>query len=103
MVDEIKSNPEVANEGIASLREHIRTAVAEATTLEHVRQLIDNVFATSKATMVQCPDCGSEFKAPLPDVKTQVTTLVDLLEQAEGKAEQKPTEATTVIIERAAG
>lgn len=100
MVDE--GNPPVADDAVASLREHIRVAVAEATTLAHVRQLIDNVFATSKATLVTCPECGEEFKAPLPDVKTQVTTLVDLLEQAEGKAEQKPTEATTVVIERAA-
>lgn len=100
MDSEIKGNPEVADSGIASLRAHIRAAVSEASTLEHVTQLIDNVFATTKATLVACPECGESFKAPLPDVKLQVDSLIDLLEQAEGKAETKPQEATTVVIER---
>lgn len=100
MVDE--SNHEVASEGIASLRAHIREAISESSTLEYVKQLIADVFGTKKATLVQCPECGESFKAPLPDVKTQVTAMIDLLEQAEGKAEQKPTEATTVVIERTA-
>jgi hypothetical protein len=100
MTGEIKSNPEVAEGGIASLRAQIREAVTEASSLKHVQQLIDNVFSTTKATLVTCPECGVQFKAPLPDVKVQVDSLIDLLEQAEGKAETKPQEATTVIIER---
>lgn len=78
----------------------IAEAVAEDASIDQVRQLIADIFATSDARKVECPNCGTEFRTPIPDVKAQVAAMIDLLEQAEGKAEQKPTEATTVIIER---
>jgi hypothetical protein len=78
----------------------IAEAVTEDATIESVRQVIADVFATEKARMIVCPDCGSEFKTPLPDIKAQVDALISLLEQAEGKAESKPQEATSITIVR---
>ena len=83
-----------------SLRELIREAVTEDATLESVRQMIADAFATAQATKVSCPECSHRFVAAVPDVVRQVQTMISLLEQSEGKAEQKPSEATTVVVVR---
>lgn len=86
--------------GSASLRSMIQEAVTEDATLEGVRQMIADVFQTEQARKVVCPNCGVEHKILAPDVKTQVSTLIDLLSEAEGKAAAAPTPDVTVIIER---
>lgn len=84
-----------------SLRDLIREAVTEDATLESVRQMVADAFSAANATKIMCP-CGCEhrFVAAVPDISRQVQTMISLLEQSEGKAEQKPTEATTVIVVR---
>ena len=91
-----------AKSNTASLRAMIAQAVTEDATLDGVRQMIADVFQTEAARKVQCPSCGVEHKVMAPDVKAQVSTLIDLLEQAEGKAGAEPQSEATVIIERAA-
>lgn len=86
--------------GAESLRAMIAKAVATDSSFEQVEQLVADVFTTSKARKIACPECGVEFRAALPDVKAQVDTLISLLEQAEGKASSEQLEATTVTIVR---
>ncbi len=83
-----------------NVRAFIQQAVHEDATLEGVRQLIADVFATEQARKVTCPDCSTEFRAPLPDVKAQLQALVELIEQSEGRAAGAPTPDTIVVIER---
>ena len=82
------------------LRAHIAAALAEDSSLESVRQLVADVFGTEAARKVTCPGCKTAFRAPLPDVKAQVQTLIDLLEQSEGKAASQPQPDLMVIVER---
>lgn len=88
------------SKGAESLRAMIAKAVATDSSFEQVEQLVADVFTTSKARKIACPECGVEFRAALPDVKAQVDTLIALLEQSEGRAPTEQTTATTVIIER---
>lgn len=84
----------------ASLRQMIQQAVTEDATLDGVRQLIADVFASTKARKITCPECGVEFRANLPDVKAEVELMISLLEQSEGKASTEQVEAAHVTIVR---
>jgi hypothetical protein len=86
--------------GSTSLRAMIAQAVTADATIEQVEQLIADVFQTTKARKVECPNCHTEHRIQAPDVRAQVQTLIDLLEQAEGRAGAEPQVDTVVIIER---
>ena len=89
-----------ANGKPTNVRQFIQQAVHEDATLDGIRQLIADVFATEQARKVSCPDCGTEFRAPLPDVKAQLASLVELVEQTEGRAAGAPTPELQIVIER---
>jgi hypothetical protein len=86
----------------SSLRAKITEALATDSTREHLEQLFADIFATEKARLVNCPECGADFKPKLPDLPAQVSMIVTLMEQGEGKASTEPQADTVVVIERPA-
>ncbi len=85
-----------------TLRANLAAVMQEDVTIDHVRRIVLEALTGETKSSVTCPECGLEFKAPLPRIREQVQNVKDLLEQVEGKpAEQKP-EALTVTIVRPA-
>lgn len=82
------------------VRGFIATVLDEEATLEAIRQTVLDALNAETARTIQCPDCQSRFRAPVPDVKKQADAIIALLEQNEGKATERPPDALTVIIER---
>lgn len=72
----------------------------EEATVDQIRQIVMDALQAEDATKVACPECGCEFRAPLPDVKKQLDAAIDLLEQIEGRPEQRQPEAMTITIQR---
>ena len=83
-------------------RRVIADALTEGITKERVTALVDAAFESEIVATFVCEECGHAMKARAPDLKKQVDSMVALLEQAEGRPEQRQPEATTVIIERPA-
>jgi len=83
-------------------RRVIADALTEGITKERVTALVDAAFESEIVATFVCEECGHPMKAKAPDLKKQVDSMVALLEQAEGRPEQRQPEATTVIIERPA-
>ena len=83
-----------------SLRGLLGQIIEEDATLDAVRQTVLDALAAESSTKCVCPECGTEFRAPQPDVKKQLDAVIALLEQAEGKAAMTQPEDTKIIIER---
>ncbi len=86
----------------ASVRRLVSEAVTEGYTKQDVADIIEAAKGAVTKASAECPECGHEMRVQVPDFKKQLETLISLLEQAEGKAEQAKPEATQVIIERPA-
>lgn len=95
-----KRAPVAKRTAAEGMRAHVATVLGEAATLEAVRQLMWDSLATEKATTVDCPECGHEFRAKLPDIKQRTDAVLAYLEQAEGKPKEAQTAATTVVVVR---
>jgi transposase len=68
-----------------------------------IRKLLDDAFQTEVTVQAECPHCGaSGLKVKVPDVKRQLDVVAGLLEQAEGRPEQRAPGELSVIIERPA-
>jgi len=81
-------------------RKVIADALAAGITPARVKALVDAAFDSEVATDAVCPDCGAAMKVRMPDLKKQVDTMVQLLEQAEGRPGQNQPEATQITIIR---
>lgn len=81
-------------------RSVLRDAVNEQLTPARVRQLIDEAFGASSVSVVVCEKCGTAVKAPVPDVKKAVDSITALIQEAEGRPEQRRVEAARVTIVR---
>lgn len=84
----------------ATLRATLGEVLDEASTRDRIRQIVHDALDSEHARKVECPECGTEFRAKLPDVTKQVQTIIALLEQKEGRPEQRSPEATVVTIVR---
>lgn len=83
-----------------SLRQTLSDVMDEATTLDRVRQIVHDALDSETARKVECPECGTSFRAKQPDLKKQVDTLISLLEQKEGRPNMAAPEGTVVIVTR---
>lgn len=81
-------------------RKVIGDALAVGITRERITGLIDAAFASEIVAVATCEKCHARMKVRIPDLKKQVDSMVALLEQAEGRPEQRQPEATVVVIER---
>lgn len=86
--------------GVGSARAAISAAVNSATTQEAIQELIAEVFSAEASADAVCPACGEEMRVRVKDAKRIVDSLTALIEQAEGRTEQRAPEATTIVIER---
>lgn len=89
-----------SNDG--TLREWIGEVAQEAATKTQLRQIIHDALGSEQARTVECPECGHDFRAKVPDLKKQLDVVIALLEQKEGRAGERPPEATQVLIHRPA-
>lgn len=94
----IKDGTEEPSSG--GVRGLLAQVLEEDATLDGIRLAVMDAIGAETIRQVVCPDCQSKFRAPVPDVKKQVDTIISLLEQNEGKATERPPDALTVIIER---
>jgi hypothetical protein len=84
-------------------RQAIAEVVNEGLSKTRIRKLLDDAFASELTVEATCPHCGEPgLKARVPDVKRQLDIVAGLLEQAEGRPEQRAPGELTVIIERPA-
>lgn len=81
-------------------RSILRDAVNEQLTPERVKSLIDEAFGATTVAVVSCEKCGHAQKAPVPDVKKAVDSITALLQEAEGRPEQRRVEAARVVVVR---
>ncbi len=88
-----------ANAG-GQARTVLRDAVNKKITPENIEALLDKALNAEATAIVHCPHCSESFKAELPDVKKAVDTLTALIQEAEGRPEQRQPEATRIIIQR---
>lgn len=86
----------------SSARQNIASAANERITKAQIDKFLDVALATEIVVTAVCEDCGGTMKAAAPDVKKQLDVLIALLEQAEGRPEQRAAGAATVVIERPA-
>lgn len=84
----------------AGLRALFAQVAEEEATLDAVRQIALDALGATASTKCVCPDCGTEFRAPLPDLKKNLDAAIAMLEQIEGRPEQRAPEATVVIVSR---
>lgn len=85
----------------ATGRQAIAEVVNEGLSKTRIRKLLDDAFAAELVTDAECPECGAKrLKVRVPDVKRQLDVVAGLLEQAEGRPEQRAPGELTVIIER---
>lgn len=87
----------VASGGVRGI---LAEVLEEDATIAGIRELVLGAINAETVKQMVCPDCGSKFKAQIPDYTKAIATVIDLLEQNEGKATERPPEAMTVIIER---
>lgn len=90
----------VARKSAGTARSNLRDVVNEEITPEAVRQLLKDALGASSVSVVSCPSCGESFKAPAPDVKKAVDSITSLIQEAEGRPEQRRSEAVRVTIVR---
>lgn len=83
----IRSLPVAGKPSKGAARATFREVVNESTTRERVQRLVDDIFEMKRLAWSTCPDCRKRVQVEIPDLRGQVTTLVELLEQAEGKPE----------------
>jgi transposase len=84
-------------------RQAIAEVVNEGLSKTRVRKLLDDAFASEVTVAAECPHCGSSgLKVKVPDVKRQLDVVAGLLEQAEGRPEQRAPGELVVIVERPA-
>ena len=88
------------SEPTETLRQHLHVVLGEATTLAAVRQIVHDALGSEKATKVECPECGTMFRAKQPDLKKAVDTMIGLMEQTEGRPNLAAPEGTIVEIHR---
>lgn len=78
----------------------LRDAINEHLTPERAKQLIEDAFGAENVAAVECPECGNKFRAPVPDVKKTVDAITALVQEAEGRPEQRAPQETQITIER---
>lgn len=82
-------------------RELIAEVLAQGVTKAKLRALLDTAMASEIRVEAECPACGETgIHARIPDVKKQLDVVAGLLEQAEGRPEQRAPGALTVTIVR---
>jgi transposase len=75
--------------------------VNEGLSKVRVRKLLDDAFAAELRVDAECPNCGAGgLKVRVPDVKRQLDVVAGLLEQAEGRPEQRAPGELQIVIER---
>jgi hypothetical protein len=84
------------------VRRQLADAVAKHYGEEDIAAIIEAAKGAETSSAAECPECGTTMRVKVPDFRKQLETLIALLEQAEGKAQQAQPEQTTVIIERPA-
>jgi len=85
----------------ATGRQAIAEVVNEGVSKRRIKQLLNDAFAAEIRAEAHCPSCGAEgLKVRVPDVKRQLDVVAGLLEQAEGRPEQRAPGELTVIVER---
>lgn len=90
------------SERTETLRQTLGEVMDEATTRDRMRQIVHDALDSEHSRKVECPECGTLFRAKMPDLKKQLDSVIALLEQKEGKAAQQVPEATQIIIRRPA-
>jgi hypothetical protein len=81
-------------------RQAIAEVVNEGLSKARIRRLLDDAFSSELRTDAHCPECGAAVKVKVPDVKRQLDIVAGLLEQAEGRPEQRAPGELSVVIER---
>lgn len=81
-------------------RSLLRDGINAELTPERVKGLIDAAFGAQMTALVTCSECGHTMKAPVPDVKKAVDSLTALIQEAEGRPEQRQPEAVKITIVR---
>lgn len=94
------ATPKAPQVKAASLRALFQEVAGEEATIAGVRQTVLDALGATTATKCVCPECGTEFRAKLPDVKKALDAAISVLEQLEGRPEQRAPEATKVVILR---
>ena len=76
--------------------------MAEAVTAEYLRELLDELKDRTKATWAYCPDCRKKVQCEVRDIGGIVKTVVELIEQVEGRPGSADVEAggLTLVVER---
>lgn len=65
--------------------------------------LVSDALAAEIFVDAECPDCGAKkLKVKAPDIKKRVDTLIALLEQGEGRPEQRAPGALQIVVQRPA-
>lgn len=95
-----RNSPPVVEPSSGGVRGILAEVLEEDATIAGIRELVLGAINAETVKQMVCPDCGSKFKAQIPDYTKAIATVIDLLEQNEGKATERPPDALTVIIER---
>jgi len=85
-----------------SARAQISEVVNQGVTKRRIKGLLDDAFAAETLVVAECPGCGNRMKVRAPDVKKQLDVVIGLLEQAEGRPEQRAPGDLVVVVERPA-
>lgn len=97
VIAQVQALEPVTTNGVRGL---LAQVLEEESTLDAIRLTVMDAIGAETIRQVQCPDCKARFRAPVPDVKGQVASIIALLEQNEGKATERPPDSTQVVIVR---
>ena len=82
-------------------RENIATVINDALSVAKVQELADLALSAEMYVDGTCPECGcNRIRVPMPDINKRIAATTALLEQAEGRPEQRAPGALKVVIER---
>ncbi len=84
----------------AGVRQKIARIVNSDATEEAIRDLLAEALNLQTHATAVCVDCGGEMRVTVRDVKKAADTLIALIEQSEGRPEQRQAEATAITIVR---
>jgi hypothetical protein len=84
------------------VRPLLADAIREEISPQFLRELVASVKNMQKQIVVWCPHCEQSVRVFVPDLPRVISTLTELLEQAEGKPGTVATESAgiTLIVER---
>ena len=85
-----------------STRRFIGEVINEPDVKEKIRRLINRALELRGLEWGYCPKCKGRVRAEVADIKGRVTSLVLLLQEAEGKPQQAEEGGLTIVVERPA-